>query len=77
MGLPSSTATAAAVWSHDDGHFVARANRNKMITDPVSGTATLYEDDGTTVLAQGQLYEDAAGLQTYRGKGAERRERLA
>lgn len=47
---------------------------NKLVTDPATGVATLYDDDGTTVLESGQLYEDAAGAQTYRGQGAERRE---
>jgi hypothetical protein len=68
---------AAAVWANDDGRFVARFGRNKFITDPSTGIATLYDDDGVTVLAQGQLYEDAAGSVPYRGRGAERRERLA
>lgn len=48
---------------------------NKMITDPTTGIMTLYNDAGVAMLTA-QLYEDAAGLQTYRGKGAERRERL-
>jgi hypothetical protein len=47
-----------------------------MITDPVNGTITLYDDDGTTILLQGSLFEDAAGTQAYRGQGAERRERM-
>jgi hypothetical protein len=47
---------------------------NKMVTDPVTGVATLYDDDGVTPLETSQFYEDAAGLQTYRGQGAERRE---
>ena len=49
---------------------------NKMVTDPTTGIMTLYDDAGNPLLTA-QLYEDAAGLQTYRGKGAERRERLA
>lgn len=50
--------------------------RNKLVTDPGTGTMTLYDDDGTTVLISGILYEDAAGTQTYQGQGSERRERL-
>jgi hypothetical protein len=49
---------------------------NKMITDPVTGELTVYSDDGARIEKQGQLYEDAAGTQTYRGQGSERRERL-
>ena len=49
---------------------------NKLLTDPVAGTITLFDDDGVTVLLQGNLFEDVAGLQSYRGQGAERRERM-
>lgn len=49
--------------------------RNKMITDPVTGVATLYDDDGVTIVATAQLYESTDTSQTYRGKGAQRRER--
>jgi hypothetical protein len=51
--------------------------RNKKITDPVTGKQTVFDDDGSTVLAEGDLFEDAAGAQPYRGQGAERAERLA
>lgn len=74
--IPTTEQIAAAVWSAAEGQFVSRFGRNKFITDPVTGLATLYADDGTTVLAQGEIFEDAAGTQPYRGKGAERRERL-
>jgi hypothetical protein len=51
--------------------------RNKRITDPTTGTQTVFDDDGSTVLVEGDLFEDAAGTQPYRGQGAERAERLA
>jgi hypothetical protein len=50
---------------------------NKLVTDPTTGVATLTDDDGVTPLETSQLYEDAAGTQTYRGQGAERREGFA
>lgn len=53
---------------------VRRHLTNKLITDPVTGVASLYSDDGLTVDESSQLYEDSAGTQTYRGEGAERRE---
>jgi hypothetical protein len=49
---------------------------NKLETDPVSGTITLYDDDDVTVLLQADLFEDVAGTQPYRGRGAERRNRM-
>lgn len=50
--------------------------RNKLIIDPNTGTATLYADDSVTPLISGLQYEDAAGTQTYRSQGLERRERM-
>jgi hypothetical protein len=51
--------------------------RNKRVTDPVTGKQTVFDDDGSTILGEGDLFEDAAGSQPYRGQGAERAERLA
>lgn len=51
--------------------------RNKRITDPATGIQTVYDDDGVTVLGQGDLFEDVAGVTPYRGQGAERADRLA
>ena len=55
---------------------VEKLLRNKQVTNPATGTMVVYDDDGVTVLVQGDLFEDAAGTQRYRGQGAERRERL-
>jgi len=49
--------------------------RNKFITDPDTGVATVYDDAGNPLIS-GDIFEDAAGTQPYRGRGAERRERL-
>ena len=57
--------------------LIAKLLRNKQVTDPVSGKMIVYDDDGSTVLVEGALYEDVTGTTTYRGKGAERRERLS
>jgi hypothetical protein len=77
-------AIAAAVWGHAsavtllDRVAIAHAIlRNKTVTDPATGTMTVYADNGVTPLLTAQLYEDVAGSQTYRGQGAEVRERLA
>jgi hypothetical protein len=51
--------------------------RNKRVTNPSSGKQIVYDDDGSTVLGQGDLFEDVAATQPYRGQGAERAERLA
>ena len=55
--------------------FINAILRNKMVTDPVTGLLSVYDDDGV-LLMQAQLYEDALALQKYQGKGSDRRERL-
>lgn len=55
---------------------VEKILRNRTETDPATGKFTVYDDDNTTVLLQGDLFEDIAGTQLYRGQGADRRERL-
>ena len=49
---------------------------NKMVTDPTSGTLTVYENDSITPSETAEVFEDAAGTQRYRGQGIERREKL-
>lgn len=49
---------------------------NKMITDPSTGQMIIYDDDDNTILLSGDIWEDVAGTQEYRGKGIERRDRL-
>ena len=59
-----------------DIHDVGKILRNKTVTDPATGIMTIYDTDDVTVLHVAQLYEDEGELQTYRGQGAEVRERL-
>lgn len=49
--------------------------RNKTTTDPVSGIMTVYDDLGQPLLTT-DVFEDLAGTQKYRGRGADRRDRL-
>jgi len=71
-GVSGLTASESAILT-----LLEKLMRNKLVTDPGTGTMTLYDDDGTTVLLSGILYEDAAGTTQYQGQGSERRERLA
>lgn len=82
--IPTAADNAVAVWAEllrgtdsasDMVVLIERLLRNKLITDPTTGIATLYDDAGTTPLLQAQLYEGTGTGQTYRGQGAERRER--
>jgi hypothetical protein len=56
--------------------IVQKILRNKIITDSSTGKYTVYDDNGTSVLLEGNLWEDADGTQAYQGSGAERRDRL-
>lgn len=83
--LLSSRATVTTVGAGGSGltptqdtrlALIEKILRNKMVTDPTTGVATLYDDDGITPLATAQLYESADTSQAYRGQGVQRRERL-
>lgn len=78
-GDPWSTVLPGSYTSNQAGALVSLMNkilRNKTVTDPATGTITVYDDDGSTVLLSADLFEDAAGTAPYDGAGAERRERL-
>jgi len=51
--------------------------QNRMETNPTTGLMTIYDDDDTTVLFSGNIYEDVAASTLYRGRGIERRNRLS
>lgn len=85
---PGADEIADAVWQRrTDAHtdpevmggllaLLGKLARNKTVTDPSTGTITVYDDDGVTPLLTAALHEDVAGSQPYRGQGADRRERL-
>lgn len=56
---------------------VRKITQNKLVTDPVAGTITVYDDDGVTVLLTAPLWQDVAGTTRYAGAGADRRDKLA
>ncbi len=71
----SATITNLAI-IEADAELARKFQQNRLETDPVTGIMTLYDDDDTTVLLTGPLFEDVLAAQTYRGQGAERRNRL-
>lgn len=50
---------------------------NRMETDPNSGVLKVYDDDDATVVFTANVYEDVAATVPYRGRGIERRDKLA
>ena len=81
--VPSASEVANAVWAHTSaGDLLSKVDlaqiilRNKTVTDPQTGTMTVFAEDGITPLLTASLFEDAAGTVSYRGQGAEYRGRL-
>jgi hypothetical protein len=56
--------------------FLFALAHHKVITDPVAGTFTVFDDDDTTPLYVADLWEDADGTAQYDGAGSERRDRF-
>jgi hypothetical protein len=78
-GDPWSTVLPGSYTSNQAGaivNLIHKILRNKQVTDPATGKFTVYDDDGTSVLLEADLFEDAAGSLPYDGAGAERRDRL-
>lgn len=50
--------------------------RNRRETNPVTGIQTLYDDDGTTALLSGAIWEDVGATQAYQGDGIDRQDPL-
>lgn len=73
----SPQSLASAVWSSAEGAFLYALAHNRIVTDPVAGTFTVYDDDGVTVLYVADLWQDAAGATPYAGSGADRRDAFA
>lgn len=85
---PSADDIAQAVWGAaltitEESGTMARAMKvmasiaaNRVVTNPSTGKFVVYDDDNTTILVQGDLWQDAAGSTPYAGAGAERRDRL-
>lgn len=73
----SPDAVASAVWASAEGALLVALQRNRVVTDPDTGTYTVYDDDDVTPLYTATLWQDAAGTIPYAGSGADRRDRLA
>lgn len=57
--------------------LIEKLLRNRRETNPSTGKQTIYDDDGVTVLVEGDLWEDVGETQPYRGQGADLADRLA
>lgn len=84
----TSTFSATELWSvllsEFDGEatvgaaiaLLLKVARNRQIVNQGTGKLTIYDDNNTSVLLEGNVYKDAAGTIPYNGDGIERRDRL-
>jgi len=84
----TSTFSATELWSvllsEFDGEatmgaaiaLLLKVARNRQVVSQGTGKLTVYDDDNTTVLLEGNVYKDSAGTIPYQGDGIERRDRL-
>lgn len=56
--------------------LLLKVARNRQTVSQGTGKLTVYDDDNTTVLLEGNVYRDAAGTTPYSGDGIERRDKL-
>lgn len=71
-----ATIDTSALLDTEAVQIMTKIMRNRMETNPTTGVMTVYDDDNTTVLLTGNIYEDVLMAQLYRGQGMERRNRL-
>ena len=67
-----NTGEATPIFAQEDmlANFNKQALINKQHTDPVTGQRTIFEEnDDTTVMVQGDIFEDIAGAAPYDGTG--------
>jgi hypothetical protein len=58
-------------------YIIKQILKNAQKTDPATGVMTVYADDGTTVLFEADVFNDASGTQPYDGTaGINRRDEL-
>ena len=76
VSIRSANSAGRTVVSDADLAVVLKVLLNKMVTDPDAGTITIYDDDDTSPLFTGPLFEDAEGTTGYRGEGADHRGRM-
>ena len=68
--------TPKEVWTVANGAFVRKILQNKRVTDPVTGITTIYDDDNSTIIYQGNIWENVGGTTPYSGGVINRQDRL-
>lgn len=75
-GSPSTSIDSSELLKGSDLQTTRKLAQNRTHTDPNTGIMTVFDDNDVDVFKQGDLFEDVAATQPYRGQGAERRNRL-
>jgi hypothetical protein len=76
LGSPSPVVDDSELVRGSDVQTTRKLAQNRTHTDPNTGIMTVFDDNDVDIFLQGDLFEDVAATQPYRGQGAERRERL-
>lgn len=76
------TGATTAIFATEDTmeNFIKQAIINKRHTDPVTGRQTIFEEvDDSTIMVQGDIFEDIAGATPYdgTGTGVDRQDRMS
>jgi hypothetical protein len=71
VSLEWDTGGGSPVFAHESvqgsltNAFITKLLRNRRETNPATGIQTIYDDDGTTPLVSGPIWEDVAGTTPY------------
>lgn len=68
--------TGAGIFAFEDykADLIIKLLRNRRETNPITGIQTLYDDDGTTPLLTGAIWQDVGGTIQYAGDGIDRQD---
>lgn len=76
LGSPSVNLDKIGFIEGADVRLTRQLAQNRTHTNPSTGIMTVFDDNDVDILVQGDLFEDVAATQDYRGQGADRRNRL-
>ena len=74
--LDSSAITTSLATIDARQVIIAKVQQNRIVTDPVTGVITVYDDDDVTPLFTADIFESTDSDQPYRGDGIDAKDRL-
>ena len=81
LSIEWDTGEATPIYAHEDllNYFNKKALINRRQTDPGTGQQTIFEEDDSTVMVVGDVFEDVAGTTPYSAtaEGIDRADRMS